>query len=187
MSAQVFKGWNVWAVLRKDDLSFDPLMVGVNADRRLRIWVESAADQAPGVNVSDPANPFALKGGQVEILQSPEGLEPVNEAAQEMPGQVPLMFGDAPSSRLIVRFFNRGVEAVTPWPHDSDFFLDTIYEPSAESPLTSAPPPGSLAGTAGELADKVGGTLKVIAIVAGVGIGALLLAQILQSTRKAAA
>jgi len=187
MSAQVFKGWNVWAVLRKNDLSFNPLMVGVNADRRLRMWVEAAADQAPGVNVSDPANPFGLKGGQVELLQAPEGLEPFAEVSSEMPGQVPLLFGDAPSSRVFVRFYNRGAEAVTPWPHDEDFFLDTIYQPSAENPLTSAPAPGSLAGSAGEAADKVGGALKVIAIVAGVGIGALLLAQVLQSTRKAAA
>src|SRR6185369_12842997 len=157
MSAQVFKGWNVWAVLRKDDLSVNPLMLGVSADRRLRIWVEASADAAPGVNVSDPAIPFALKGGQVEILQAPEGLEPVNEASSEMPGQVPLLFGDAPSSRVFVRFYNRGVEGVTPWPHDSDFFLDTIYQPSSENPLTSAPPPGSLAGTAADLGDKVGG------------------------------
>lgn len=187
MSAKVFKGWNVWAVLRKNDLSFNPLMVGVSPDRQLRIWVEAAADKAPGAAVADPANPFNLRGGQVEILQSPEGLEPEAEASSELPGQVPLLFGNAPSSRLVVRFYNRGSEGVTPWPHDDDFFLDTIYTPSADNPLTNGPAPGSLAGTATQVADQVGSTLKVVAIVAGVGIGALLLAQILQSTRKAAA
>jgi hypothetical protein len=187
MTAQVFKGWNVWAVLRKNDLSLDPLMVGVSDDRRLRIWVESAADAAPGVAVADPANPFALRGGQVEMLQSAEGLEPAAEAASEMPGQIPLLFGDEPSTRLFVRFFNRGKESVTPWPHDSDFFLDTIYQPDPANALTNSDAPGSLAGAAGDAADKVGGALKVIAIVAGVGLGALLIAQIVQSTRKAAA
>lgn len=187
MTATVFKGWNVWAVLRKNSLSFSPLMVGVSDDRRLRIWVEAAADAAPGVAVSDPANPFNLKGGQVEILQSPEGLEAFNEASSELPGQVPLLFGDAPSTRMFVRFYNRGVEAVTPWPHDDDFFLDTTYTPDPNNPLTNGPAPGTLAGTVTDVSDKVGSTLKVVAIVAGVGLGALLLVQILQSTRKATA
>lgn len=179
--AQVFKGWNVWAVLAKDELGFDPLMVGVSPERRLRIWAEAAADAAPGVAVADPANPFALRGGQVEVIQSPEGLE----ADRELPGGSLLL--DGPSSKVFLRFFNRGAEAITPWPRDANFALDTVYVPDSDNPITNAEAPGSLAGSAGAAADKIGGALKVIAIVAGVGIGALLIAEILKSSRKAAA
>jgi hypothetical protein len=181
----VFKGWNVWAVLARNDLSFNPLMVGLSPERRLRIWVEDSADAAPGAAVADPMNPAALKGGQVEIIQSAEGLEPDVERAEQLPGSI-LNF-DPDHSRVFVRFYNRGADAVTPWPRDDDFFLDTAYTPDADSPITGGEAPGSLAGTAGEVADKVGGALKVVAIVAGIGLGVVLITSLLNSSRKVAA
>lgn len=179
--AQVFKGWNVWAVLAKDSLDFDPLMLGVSPERRLRIWVEEQADKAPGVAVADPANPFALKGGQVEMMQSAEGLE----SDREMPGGSLLL--DGPSTRVFVRFFNRGEAAVTPWPRDANFLLDTVYTPDAENPLTNASPPASLGGAASGAADKINSMLTAVAIVGGVAIGAYVLVQILNARKAAAA
>lgn len=181
--AQLFKGWNVWAVLAQNDLSFDPLMAGLSPERRLRIWVEEQADQAPGAAVADPLNPLGLRGGQVEIIQSAEGLEPEAERAQEFPGSA---INIGPNhSRVFVRFFNRGEAAVTPWPHDADFYVDTIYAPAADNPITSAPQPGSLAGAASSAADTAGGVLKVVAIGAGVVLGVVLLTSLW--TRKVAA
>ncbi len=178
--AQVFKGWNVWQVLAKDSLDFNPLMIGVSPERQLRIWVEEQADKAPGVAVADPANPFALKGGQVEVMQSAAGLEP----ERELPGGSLLL--DAPSTPLFVRFFNRGEEAVTPWPHDSNFVLHTVYVPNATNPLTNAAPPSSLGGSATAAEDKINSMLKAVAVVGAVAIGAYVLVQVLNA-RKAAA
>lgn len=185
--AQIFKGWNVWALLAQNDLRFDPLMAGLSPERRLRIWVEEQAGKAPGVAVADPMNPLSLRGGQVEALQSAEGLEPETERAETMPGSLLAQNFGADHSRVFVRFFNRGEPAVTPWPHDDDFFLDTVYTPAADNPITSAPAPGSLAGAASSAADTVGSALKVVAIGAGIVLGVVLITQLVGTSRKAAA
>jgi hypothetical protein len=72
----VFPGWNVWTVWQVDDLGdLNPLNFGISKERRLRIWVEEQAQETPGAAVADPANPAALKGAQVEIIASTDGLE----------------------------------------------------------------------------------------------------------------
>lgn len=182
----VFPGWNVWAVLQANDLSFNPLMIGVDPERRLRIWVEEHADAAPGVAVADPLNLANLKGGQVEPIQSAEGLEPEFDVAADKPGFVSLHFTPQ-FSRQFVRFWNRGAQAATPWPHDADFLLDTVYTPDPSNPITNAPQPGSLAGGANAALEQVGGVLKVVAIVAGVGLVVLVGVSLLNASRKAAA
>jgi hypothetical protein len=183
--APIFKGWNVWAVLARNELAFDPLMLGVSPERRLRIWVEDKADAAPGANVADEWHPGKLKGEQIEIIQSAEGLEPAEERAQHKPGST-LNF-DPNHSRVFVRFFNRGESGITPWPSDENFLLDTVYAPTAESPITSAPEPGTLEGAAGAAGAGVAQALKVVAVVGGVALGAWLLVSIINSSSRRAA
>jgi hypothetical protein len=182
--APVAKGWNVWAVLARNELAFDPLMLGVSPERRLRIWVEDAADAAPGANIADEWHVGKLKGEQVEIIQSAEGLEPSEERAQHLPGST-LNF-DPNHTRVFVRFFNRGAAGVTPWPRDENFLLDTVYEPTAESPITSAPEPSTLEGSAGAAVQGAGEVVKVVAILGGVALGAWLLVSLVNSNRRAA-
>jgi hypothetical protein len=179
--ATIHKGWNVWGLLAARDLSFSPLWIGVSPERRLRAWVEDHADAAPGANVADQWNPARLKGEAVEILQAPEGLEAETERTEISPPVAP----PADNVRVFVRFFNRGVEASTPWPHDEDFALDTIYAPSKENPITSAPEPPTLEGAAGAALDTAGSALKVVGVIAGVVLlGGIVLA--LANQRRAA-
>lgn len=181
----VFHGWNVWAVLARNEPSFDVGMVGVSPERRLRIWVEQKADEAPGVNVADEFNPLKLKGEQVEIIPSAEGLEPALERDQEFPGSI-LNF-DPAHTRVFVRFFNRGTEGAAKWPRDEDFFLDTVYAPDAENVITSGAEPGTLEGTAGAVASATGTVIK-IALGVGLGLGLLyVLSRVASSRRELAA
>lgn len=192
--AQLFPGWNVWEVWQSQDpivgIGDVILNAGVSLERQLRIWIEDwIKDHAPSAAVADPANPFALKGAQIEIIPSAGGLE-VLQTRADVPGLAgALQLGKEGSQAIkrTVRFFNRGAETAVAWPHDANYLLEQVYAPSGTNPITNGAPPSSAAGTATEVADKVGSTLKVVAIVAGVGIGALLLAQILQTTRKSAA
>ncbi len=188
--AQLFKGWNVWDVWQSQDptegLGGLILNAGVSLPRQLRIWVEDwLRDHAPSAAVADTANPFALKGSQVEIVSSPAGLELLQTRADvpELAGALQLGKEGSQGKKFTVAFFNRGDETAVDWPHDENYLLDAVYQPSATNPLTNRAAPSSLAGAAstGE------GVIKTVAIVAGVGIGALLLVQILQSTRKSAA
>ena len=41
--APVFAGWNVWSVWQKNDLDIEIGSIGLDADRRLRVWVEDTA------------------------------------------------------------------------------------------------------------------------------------------------
>lgn len=179
----IFKGWNVWRVAAKDSLGFDPGMIGVSDERRLRIFVEDAANSAPGVSVADPANPAALKGSQVEIIPSACGL-PQALGRETVPG--PLLLLDGPASVKFVRFYNRGTEGVAAWPHDEDFLVDGAYQPSDTNPCTNAAAPPSLAGAVDDLAKGAGTVLKVVGVV--VGVGALIyLASLYAGSRRAAA
>jgi hypothetical protein len=192
--AQIFPGWNVWEVWQSQDpigIADEILNAGVPLERQLRIWVENwIRDHAPAAAVADPANLFALKGAQIEIIPNAGGLELLQSRA-DVPGLAGAMqLGNQGSEgrKFTVRFFNRGTETTAAaWPHDENYLLEAVYQPSGANPITSGAPPSSAGGVATELADKVGGALKVVAIVAAVGIGGLLLVQILQSTRKAAA
>ncbi len=135
--APIFKGWNVWSVWAKDDLDFEFLMVGVSDERRLRIWVEDEVRTHLGS--ADVDDPIDLKGSQVEILHGPpEGLEP---AAIKDKVSGPIMLLDGKATLHYVRFFNRGNEGKISWPHDLNFLLDTVYQPSETSPVTQGPAP----------------------------------------------
>jgi hypothetical protein len=50
--APVFAGWNVWNVAQRRDLSFDPLMIGVDRDRRLRSGSRTQCVSAPAARRS---------------------------------------------------------------------------------------------------------------------------------------
>jgi hypothetical protein len=179
--ATVFKGWNVWGVQQKDDLDFEAIMIGVSRDRRLRIWVEDAADSAPGAAVADSANPFALKGSQIEIINSIGSLVPT-ETKGETLADVAL---DGPATVRYVRFFNRGSEAITPWPHASNYLLSSVYQPTANNPITNAPSPSSLAGDTSQVTGAVGNAVKMLAIGGGVVLAVVLITTLIKS-RKAA-
>jgi hypothetical protein len=179
--ATVFKGWNVWGVEQKDDLDIETMMIGVSRDRRLRIWVEDHADAAPGAAIADPANLFALKGSQVEIIQSAGKLVPAETQADALAG----IALDGPATIRLVRFFNRGSEAITPWPHDSNYLLASVYQPASNSPITNAPAPSSLAGSASQVGSEVGSVVKMLAIGGGIVLAVVLVTTIVKSSKKA--
>jgi hypothetical protein len=143
--APVFAGWNVWSVWQVNDLPFSIMMFGVSRDRQLQIWVEDAVRlQAGG---SDVADPIDLKGGQVQILPDSGSLTPALHKEQ-VAG--PAMVVDGPATLRFVRFFNHGVDTSLPWPHDSSYLLDTVYQPVATNPVTSGPAPVTIGGTVGQ-------------------------------------
>jgi hypothetical protein len=155
--APVFPGWNVWAVWQKNDLDFEISMLGVSADRRLRIWVENAVDDnAPGAAVGDPLSPNVtkFKGEMVQIVPSAGELLPVARK-ESVPNSVPAL--DGPPSLFFVRFYNRGQLTSLAWPHDGNHLLDAVYLPSPISPITNAPEPASAAATVDEAGEVVKG------------------------------
>lgn len=143
--APVFKGWNVWSVYALKDLHFQPAMLGVSADDRLRIFVEDAVRiGAPGAVVADP---IKLKGSQVEILAgAPQGLT-VSDRREDLPGTQALVL-DGPSVLRYVRFFNHGDESKLNWPFDENFMLNEVFQPTAANPITSGPGPSLTLGGA---------------------------------------
>lgn len=170
--APVFKGWNVWVVAQKNDLGFDPLMVGVSRDRQLRIWVEDQVrENAGGAELGDPV---ALKGSQVEILPArPTGLRSAQNKDQ-VPGDA--LFLEGAAELRIVRFFNRGAPARLVWPHDDDYLLDEVMQPDERNPTTSGPPPKTVTEDVIEPIKDVG---TDVLVAVGVGVGALLLLKVL--------
>ncbi len=191
--AQIVPGWNVWDVWQSQDpiegIGDAVLNAGLSLERQLRIWVEDwIRDHAPAAAVADTANPFALKGSQIEIIPNPGGLE-VMQTRADVPGLAGAMQLGKQGSQGIkrtVRFFNRGPDAAAAWPHDDNYLLESVFQPTSTNALTNGAAPGSLAGAASGAANTLGSTLKVVAIVAGVGIGALLLVQILQARKQVA-
>jgi hypothetical protein len=191
--AQLFKGWNVWDVWQSQDpvegLGGAILNAGVSLERQLRIWVEDwLREHAPAAAVADTANPFALKGSQVEIVSNPAGLELLQTRA-DVPGLAgALQLGKEGSQgkKITVRFFNRGDETATDWPHDENYLLDAVYQPSATNPLTNAAAPTSLGGAASGAADAAEKTLKVVAIGGGLVLAVVLVVSLVNA-RKAAA
>jgi hypothetical protein len=190
----VFPGWNVWALWRSDDPVRGVLgtiwNAGMSADSELRVWVEDQIkDNAPGAAVADPMNPAALRGAQIQIIGNASGLD-VDATRADIPdlaGAVQLGDKDSKASRVFVRFFNRGQQAVMPWPHDENVLLDSSFVPSSSNPITSGAAPSSLAGSATDLAQQAETVVKVIAIGGGLVLAAVLVIAIANNSRKAAA
>ena len=192
--ANVFPGWNVWDVWQSQDplegIGDAIFNAGVPLERQLRVWVEDwIKERAPAAAVADPWNLAALRGAQIEIIPSSGGLELLQTRADVpgIAGAVQVGKQGSEAKKFTVRFYNRGDETAVAWPHDQNYLVDSVYRPSASNPITSGEAPGSLAGSAGDVADKVGGALKVVAIVAGVGLGVLVVVSLVNASRKAAA
>lgn len=191
---QIFKGWNVWDVWQSQDpalgIAGSVIMAGVPLERQLRIWVEDEMrEHAPAAAVADTANPLALKGSQVEIIPNAGGLELLQTRGDigELAGALQLGSKGSEAKKFTVRFFNRGDETGMAWPHDENYVLDAVYQPSATNPLTNGAAPSSLAGAASSAESGIGSALKIVAVVAGVGLGALLLVQLINARKAAAA
>jgi hypothetical protein len=189
--AQIFPGWNVWELWQAEDqvdgLGDKILNAGVSLERQLRIWVEDwIKDHAPAAAVADPANPFALKGAQVEIIPSAAGLELLQTRADvpDLAGALQLGEQGSAAKKFVVRFFNRSGETAVAWPHDANYLLEGVYQPSASNPITNGEAPSSAAGAASSLEKTVGTAVKVVIGVAVVGLGALLLVQMLNASRS---
>jgi len=190
--AQIFKGWNVWDVYQSQDpiesLGDAIFNAGVPLERQLRVWVEDwIKEHAPAAAVADSWNPGALRGSQIEIIPNAGGLQPL-----QVRGDVPGVAGavqvgeeGSEAKKFTVRFFNRGEETAAAWPHDQNYLLDTVYQPTDTSPLTTGEAPGSLAGAAGAAGDAAAKTLKVVAVVAGVGIAALVVVAMINASKDA--
>lgn len=177
--APVFEGWNVWSVYQKKDLDFELTMVGLDRDRRLRIWVEDAVRLgAPNAKVADPID---LKGGQIQILPSPPADLSVKARKEDVGGPSALML-DGPAELRTVRFFNRGAADHLTWPHDANYLLNEVFQPSASSPATTGGAPSTIgetvatgaAGAAGDLAKPLTGPVVAAVAVAAVVAGGVL-------------
>ncbi len=186
--ATIFPGWNVWAVRQKDDLDFEgPLMIGVDRDRQLRIWVELTVEAAPGVAVRDSELDVSqLKGDEIQIIPDAGGLEEFETQAEQRPGANLMV--DGPSTVRLVRFHNRGAASVIPWPASlpvfgtHNYLLETVYEPSSSNPITSGPAPDTLAGTLDEAGEAVGKAAssagKILLWVGVAALGIVLISQL---------
>ena len=141
----IYPGWNVWDVWQLIDLPFSLMMIGIDRDRQLRIWVEDKVRLgAPGALVADSID---LKGGQIEILNGkPVGLV-TDQRKEQVPGPA-LVVNGVPTLRT-VRFYNRGTKAKMAWPHDSSYLLDQNYIPAPSNPATAGPAPDTIASTVG--------------------------------------
>lgn len=193
--APIFAGWNVWDIWQADSPSFSVMNVGLSLERQLRVWVENQIkDNAPGADVADPLNPAALRGDQVQPIAHPTGLAIAATRADipELAGASLNSAGNTATLRS-VRFFSRATAPIgslvtsMAWPHDDDYLLNAVYQPSSSNPITSAPQPGSLAGTASAAADFAGSAIKVLAIGGGVVLAVVLVTSLVNNSRKAAA
>ncbi len=177
--APIFAGWNVWSVWQKNDLDTELGGIGLDAERRLRIWVEDTADAASGAQLHDPLNPSA-KHFDGDVLQNAAGLAISVDRSSVPPGIPPI---EGAVTLRFVRFFNRGQPTVLPWPHSSNYMLETVYAPSITNPVTNAPAPTSATEQIGKAVNALGSGLEVLAWVGG-GVIALLLISKLGKGRK---
>lgn len=148
----VFKGWNVWDVYQSDSLDFSPLMIGLDANRRLRIWVEDQIrEKAPEATVADP---LAWKGSQVEILPAkPTGLK--LRLSKEGVSGAEAMLIEMPAKLRTVRFFNRGEPSRLLWPHSDNYLLDSVYTPDEKVDITKGSGPDTIIGGAANQASEL--------------------------------
>lgn len=193
--APIFPEWNVWQFWGSEEpnqgLSGLIFNTGLSLQRQAQIWVEDAIkDGAPGVAVADPLNPAALRGDQIQILPNAGTLKVLANRAEAVPALAGAQqLGDTDSKAILytVRFWNRGTPGLMPWPHDENYLLENVFEPDKTNPLTSGPAPSSLAGAASAAGEGLKDTLKVVAVVAGVGLGVVLIISLVNASRKAAA
>lgn len=172
--APVFAGWNVWDLYQADKLDESILgklwHAGMSPERLLRVWIEDQLrDNAHGAEVADPANPAALSGDPIQIIPRVSTLDRfvTRQSVPELSGAMQLGTDDSKTTLRTVRFYNRGLATVLPWPHDQNFVLDIVYTPSLTNSITNSQPPSTLAGgldAAGRAAADVGK-----AVVWGVG------------------
>lgn len=180
--APLFAGWNVWSVWQKNDLDFELGGVGLDAERRLRVWVEDMADAASGAQLHDPLNPSAkhFDGDEVDVLQNAAGLAPAVDRTSVPVGIPPL---EGAVTLRYVRFFNRGVATVLPWPHSSNYLLEAVYAPAKDNPVTNAPAPVSATETVKDGAKAAASGLGSLATVAAWGVGALVVLKVVELAR----
>lgn len=180
--APIFAGWNVWSVWQKNDLDTELGSIGLDAERRLRVWVEDTADAASGAQLHDPLNPSAkhFDGDEVDVLLGAGGLA-VSVDRSSVPPGIPPIEGDV--TLRFVRFYNRGLPTVLPWPHSSNYMLETVYAPSATNSVTNAPAPSSATEDIKKAASALGSELEVIAWL-GAGVLAVVLLSKLGKGRK---
>lgn len=169
----VFPGWNVWTVWQVKDLSdLSPEFWGVSRDRRLRIWVEDWC-RLRGVDV---AGALDLKGSQIEILPSTPKDLAVLKRKEEIGG--PALTVEGPAELRVVRFYSRGSSAVPiPWPHDDEYLVEAVYQPSASSPATSGPAPSTVVDgvtPSPETIEKISSASSKVLLVAALAAGGLL-------------
>lgn len=140
---KVYPGWNVWQVWQVNELPFSVMMMGLDRDRQLRIWVEDVVRLgAPDASIADSLD---LKGGQVQILNgAPPGLK-TDQRKESVPG--PAMVVSGPATLRTVRFFNRGNQTQIAWPHDESYLLERTFIPSPENPATNLPAPSTISET----------------------------------------
>jgi hypothetical protein len=187
--APIFPGWNVWDVWQSEDSVgvLDAIMtLGLSLDRQLQIWTEDTIkDGAPGVAVADPLNPAALRGDQIQLIPSPNGLAILATRADlpELGGAVQLGEEGSKARKRTLRFYNRGTAALLPWAHDENYLLDVVYQPSASNPITNGEAPSSLGGVATEVVKGATKAGKVLLIGGGVVLVAVLLVSLSKKGR----
>lgn len=180
--APLFAGWNVWSVWQKNDLDFELGGVGLDDERRLRVWVEDTADAASGAQLHDPLNPSAkhFDGDEVDVLQNAAGLAPAVDRTSVPVGIPPL---EGAVTLRYVRFFNRGAATMLPWPHSSNYLLEAVYAPAKDNPVTNAPAPVSATETVKDGAKAAASGLGSIATVAAWGVGAFVVLKVVELAR----
>lgn len=185
---QVFPGWNVWELWQAEDQDLgvvDAVMLaGVSPDRRLRIWVEDwLRERDTQAQVADHWN-GALKGDAIQIIPNAAGLQ-VLQTRADVPGLAGEQQRGKQGSavvRRVVRFYNRSsAPSAVAWPTDANYLLEQVYQPATDNPITGAPAPSS---TLGDVAKGASEVVKVVAIVAGVALGAVILTQLVQAGRS---
>ena len=131
-------------------------------------------------------NPAHNRGDEVQIIAKPVGLSIA--AARESAGLGgALQVGNTGSQATLssVRFFNRGKATLMPWPHDKNFVVDAVYQPSTDNAITNGPGPSTTGAAVTAAVQGFGEVVKVILIVGG-GIGAAILVSKLVGRRSAA-
>lgn len=187
--ATVFPGWNVWDVWQATSPDEGVLgtiwHAGITQDQLLKIWVENQIeDNASGANLSDPLNPNPEKfrGDQVQILiTKPTGLAQaeIRHDIPELAGALQLGKAGSPAVLRSVRFYNRGQGTVMPFPHDQNFVVETVYQPSLTNPITNSEPPKTVGGAIKDAATASAHALGEAVTVAAWGLGAVALILVL--------
>ena len=193
--APVFAGWNVWDLYQTTDPDESILgkiwHAGIAPDQLAKLWVENQIEKnAPGADVSDPLNPNPehFRGDEIQILPAkPTGLAiAAGRESAGLGGTQHLGTEDAAGEPIFrsVRFYNRGAAAVMPWPHDANFLVDVVYQPSTTNPLTNSAPPSTAGGALKDAAEAAARALNDVVTVVAWGAGAVALIMLLSKVRS---